>query len=993
MHPLPEPLASPSERRGVVMRLACIAFFYALTGYLGQKLVTASPHIALVWMPTGIAVAALWRWGRRYWPGVWLGAVAVNLLDGASPALALALSAGNTLAPLVAVALLRRWRFNAAIADWRDVVVYVVGAALLAMSVSASGGIASLVAAGLLPPHDAPAAWLTWWLADAVGVVLCGFALVSYQPAQWQRLWQPNRRSEVVASAAWIALLAVAWIVAPNVPVVHILLRTLPVAILIWIAFRMGPWPTASAVLLLAVVGAVALNFGYGPFVDPSEPMAVAAFWVYMNTVAIAAMLVAAMATARIHIQKALAQSEARFRSLTELSSDWYWEQDRAFRFVRVDGDLERRTGIDQSTYLGKTRWELPHLNLTEQDWDAHRAVLNAHLPFRDFEVRWPDHGGHMVWVSISGMPILDEQGQFAGYRGLGKDVSKVKIALEALRESEARFKTLTELSADWYWEQDADLRFTEVRGMDRVNPSLDVSTLIGKTRWELPCENMDPVLWQRHREQLARHETYRNFEVSVRAQDGSLVHYITSGAPKFDADGVFCGYRGVGSDITPRKLAEATVQRLAHFDTLTGLPNRALFRDRLEHELRRAQRSGRKIAVLMLDLDHFKEVNDSLGHDQGDRLLVAAAERLQVCVREVDTVARLGGDEFVIILSELDDVRAVEGIAQNLLAAVGKPFELAGGVGHVTASVGISVCPDDADTMEDLLKKADLAMYAAKGAGRNRFSFFTEAVQATAENRMWMSTDIRSALARHEFWLAYQPIVRLSDGTVHQAEALLRWQHPQRGLIEPGAFVPAAEASGLISAIGEWVFGEVATQAKRWRDRYSADFQISLNKSPVQFHQPNMDAASWSEQLATLGIAGRSIVVEIAESLLLESTADVGEQLRALRRQGIQVSIDDFGTGLSSLASLQEHNVDFVKIDQAFVRQLRPGSRELALSEAIIAMAHKLGIQVVAAGIETPEQRDLLLAAGCDFGQGYLFAHPMPAAEFEAYLSHNAPP
>jgi EAL domain-containing protein (putative c-di-GMP-specific phosphodiesterase class I) len=308
-----------------------------------------------------------------------------------------------------------------------------------------------------------------------------------------------------------------------------------------------------------------------------------------------------------------------------------------------------------------------------------------------------------------------------------------------------------------------------------------------------------------------------------------------------------------------------------------------------------------------------------------------------------------------------------------------------------VSASIGIALYPDDGVTVDALVKHADQAMYAAKAGGRNRFSFFTPELQANADARIWLAHDIRSALQNHQFWVAYQPIHSLRDASVLKAEALIRWQHPERGLIEPAVFVPVAESNGLISEIGQWVFRTVAAEAKRWRDQHHHDFQISINRSPVQFYRPDGDAISWNEQLRDMGLGGRSIVVEIAESVLIGSSASMSEQIRALRSDGIQLSIDDFGSGVSSLVSLQQHDIDYLKIDQAFVQRITPDSRELALSQAIIAMAHKLGIQVVAQGVETQQQRDLLQSAGCDFAQGYFYAHPMPASEFDAYLKQHS--
>ncbi|MBP6850928.1 MAG: EAL domain-containing protein, partial [Rhodoferax sp.] len=409
--------------------------------------------------------------------------------------------------------------------------------------------------------------------------------------------------------------------------------------------------------------------------------------------------------------------------------------------------------------------------------------------------------------------------------------------------------------------------------------------------------------------------------------------------------------------DITSRKQSEALVWQQANFDTLTGLPNRRMLRDRLEQELKKSRRDGRQLAILFIDLDHFKEVNDTLGHDAGDALLVEAARRIRSCVRESDTVARMGGDEFTVVLPELHDGEHLERIVQGLLRAMATLFQIGREQVYVSASVGITMYPRDATEVESLFKNADQALYVAKGSGRNRFSFFTPALQEAAQNRVRLANDLRLGLSEQQFRVVYQPIVELGTGAVHKAEALIRWQHPQRGLVSPAEFIPIAESGGLIIEIGSWVFRQAAAQAKRWRQQHGARFQISVNKSPVQFHNDAGRQQSWLSHLQELGLDGGSVVVEITEGLLLDSSAAVTEQLLQLRDAGVQVSLDDFGTGYSSLTYLQRFDIDYIKIDQSFVRHLVPGCTELALCKAIIVMAHELGLKVIAEGVETQGQ------------------------------------
>jgi diguanylate cyclase (GGDEF)-like protein/PAS domain S-box-containing protein len=476
-----------------------------------------------------------------------------------------------------------------------------------------------------------------------------------------------------------------------------------------------------------------------------------------------------------------------------------------------------------------------------------------------------------------------------------------------------------------------------------------------------------------------------------VRCKDGSWKWVLSRGMLiSRDAEGKPLRMIGTHTDITSRKESEAQIWQQAHFDPLTELPNRRMLRERLVQEIKQSRRDQQQFALLFIELDHFKEVNDTLGHDRGDLLLIEAARRLRECVRECDTVARMGGDEFTVILTQLADAARLEPILQKLLQAMQRVFQLEDEQVFVSASIGITMYPMDGTDVEDLFKSADQALYVAKGAGRNRFSFFTPALQEAALTRARLANDLRTGLAEQQFWLAFQPIVELATGATYKAEALIRWLHPTRGPISPATFIPIAEASGLIVDIGEWVFQQAASQVQVWRATLDPRFQISVNKSPVQFHHGSKAHTPWFEQLQALGLPGECIAVEITEGLLLDSSDIVAMQLLQLQDAGMGVSLDDFGTGYSSLSYLQRYNIDFIKIDQSFVRHLIPASTDLALCKAIILMAHELGMKVIAEGVETVQQRDLLAAAGCDYGQGYLFARPMRALDFEAFMAAN---
>jgi diguanylate cyclase (GGDEF)-like protein/PAS domain S-box-containing protein len=474
-------------------------------------------------------------------------------------------------------------------------------------------------------------------------------------------------------------------------------------------------------------------------------------------------------------------------------------------------------------------------------------------------------------------------------------------------------------------------------------------------------------------------------FECLIRPP-GAVERWLDISLSKVDVDAGDL-FIGVARDITESKITEQLIWQQANFDTLTGLANRQMFQDRLDLEIRKSHRTNMPLALLVLDLDRFKEVNDTLGHEVGDYLLREVTRRLLACAREVDTVARLGGDEFAIILGELHEVSSTDRIAGVILQTLAEPFQLAGQAIYISASIGITYYPEDASGFDGLLQNAEQAMYAAKQQGRNRYSYYAPYMQEAALNRMRVSNDLRIALGMPDsFRLVYQPIVELATGAIHKAEALIRWQHPVHGITSPAEFIPIAEETEMILEIGEWVFLEAAKQVAHWRKIHHALFQVSINVSPVQFHH-SASMLKWHDHLQKLSLPGQCIVVEITEGLLLEESDTVRKQIQAFQQKGIEISLDDFGTGYSSLSYLKKFNIDNIKIDQSFVRNLAPDSDDMVLCEAMIAMAHKLGIKVIAEGIETALQRDLLIRAGCDYGQGYLFSRPVAAEEFGQFL------
>ena len=442
---------------------------------------------------------------------------------------------------------------------------------------------------------------------------------------------------------------------------------------------------------------------------------------------------------------------------------------------------------------------------------------------------------------------------------------------------------------------------------------------------------------------------------------------------------------------VLERKHAESRLEYLAHFDELTGLPNRTLFRDRLSHAMNRAARSSELLGVMFLDLDRFKTVNDTLGHAEGDKLLRDVASRLEACMREGDTVARLGGDEFTVILEGLSSPTDAAMVAKKIIDGLAPPFLLGESEIFVTTSIGISIFPLDGVDLDVLLKNTDTAMYSAKESGRNNFQFFTQALNAKTHGRLEMESELRHALEREQFVIYYQPKVSLDDGEVMGMEALIRWEHPERGIVSPVEFIPLLEETGLINPVGRWLLQTACVQTRRWLDMGLPPLRIAVNVSPRQFLHNDL-VADVTQALEVSGLEADWLELEITESLLMQNPDYAASVMEKIRSLGVlRIDIDDFGTGYSSLSYLKRFPIHTVKIDASFVRDILVDKEDSAIVQAVIAMSHSLGLQVIAEGVETQKQYEVLRELGCDAIQGYLVGRPMPAHDFERWIGAHA--
>jgi diguanylate cyclase (GGDEF)-like protein/PAS domain S-box-containing protein len=566
-------------------------------------------------------------------------------------------------------------------------------------------------------------------------------------------------------------------------------------------------------------------------------------------------------------------------------------------------------------------------------------------------------------------------------------DITDLKQAEEKVRQSEKRFRDISEAAGEFLLEMDPEgrLAFLSDRAMDVLE--YEPGELLGRTPFDLmpPSEAEHARLF--FGEHVRDRTGFRDFEVHIATKSGRMVWVDLTAVPNFDLDGTFLGHRGAAMDITERKQAEEQLLHNAFYDGLTDLPNRALFMDRLGHALRRANRvRDHSCAVIFLDLDRFKVINDSLGHMMGDKLLNETACRLKRCVRPGDTVARLGGDEFVMLFEQIQDVETAKAIADRIQYALSIPFMIEGSEIRCTASMGIALTSPDYERPEEVLRDADITMYRAKALGKARCEVFDPSMRLEAAALLHLENDLRRALELNELRIHYQPIVALSSGKTIGLEALIRWQHPRRGLVPPGDFIPLAEETGLIVPIGEWVLRTACSQMKAWQEEGLAPLRMAINVSTVQLRQADF-ADMVMKVLGETKIEPGLLDLEVTESVLAERNRSIIEMFHKLKALGIRICLDDFGTGYSSLGYLRGLPIDVLKIDVSFTRTLTSDKECGKIVETILMLGKSLGTEVIAEGIETDEQLDYLKAFDCGSGQGFLFSKPVDGKAIKAMI------
>jgi diguanylate cyclase (GGDEF)-like protein/PAS domain S-box-containing protein len=681
-------------------------------------------------------------------------------------------------------------------------------------------------------------------------------------------------------------------------------------------------------------------------------------------------------------VRAPLSDSAELFRDLFDNAPVGYHEVDATGRLVRVNQTELSMLGYEAEEMIGRFAWEFVVEKISRA---AFAAKIAKTLPLAPFERTFRRKDGTHLPVMLEERLLHDESGKACGIRTTVFDITAKKQAEQALRESEARYRQLVELSPDailvqyegrfvfvnsaavqlFRAEKAEDL--LERRAMDLVPPELlDVDRApqqrIADDRMVVPL-----------------------IEQKIKRVDGSGVDVEVAAMP-FSYEGK-PAIQVVIRDITLRKLADEQIRSLAYHDALTGLPNRILFNDRVAMAVAQAHRQKHKVGLLFIDLDRFKAINDSLGHTMGDKLLRAVAKRIQSCVREGDTVSRRGGDEFTLLLPGLQQATDAARAAEKVLDALRLPFMLEGRELFVTASVGISLYPDDGLDCEVLLKNSDVAMYRAKEKGRDNYQLYGAGMNARALERLSLEHSLPKALSRNELVVVYQPVIRLEDFTIESFEALLRWQHPELGLLLPRDFIAVAEMMGLIVPIGAWVLRAACAQVRAWQLLGYRDLSVSVNLSPRQFQHARL-ADDVHAALQKSGLDASFLDLEIKEANAMENAELTLSILRRLTALGVGIAIDDFGAGYSSVIQLKRLRARTIKIDSSIVSAASQDIEQASIAAALSAMAHELGLRVVAKGVENAEQLALLRGQSCDAVQGLFFSQPLLAEHCETLLS-----
>lgn len=674
----------------------------------------------------------------------------------------------------------------------------------------------------------------------------------------------------------------------------------------------------------------------------------------------------------RIQAEEALLKSEEKWRFLLNSSGENIWDYDVEHEHActsqnNCDVDTMLNSGLGQFEFFSQIHPD--DIERTKEEFTAHLA---GETEFYHNKHRIIRKDGGWTWVLSRGK-VVERNGQGIAKRivGIHSDITEKELS-----------SIIYQNSSQAMFISDSNNKIISINPAFTNITQYEKDEVVGKNPHMLSSGEQDENFYKQLWFDVLQDGSWIGEVINKRKNGEKYIQELNVNVVK-NFEGKIDHYIGFFSDISERKRSEKIILKQANYDSLTDLENRRKFNNRLSEAIAFSKRTQNPFAVLFIDLDHFKDINDTLGHPVGDAILVEVASRIKKQIRESDMLSRFGGDEFTLLLPEIKNENVIDRIAQKIIDAIKEPFVLGKSVLYLSASIGITLYPDDGEDSATLLKNADQAMYQAKSSGRSCFNYFTKHMQEMAQKRHETLIELHQAIDQQQFKVYYQPIIDTKTDKIIKAEALVRWNHPKKGLVFPDQFIALAEETGMIIDIGDFVYKETLLKVGEWKQKYNIDFKVSINKSPAQFKTPST-LDNWLAYQEDLKIDPRDIIIEITENLLIKEDPVVYEQLLRLRDGGIEVAIDDFGTGYSSFAYLKRFDIDYLKIDKSFIDNIASSEQEKTLCEAMIAMAHTLDIKVVAEGVESEFQKQILKEMQCDYLQGYLYSKPVSAKEFE---------
>jgi diguanylate cyclase (GGDEF)-like protein/PAS domain S-box-containing protein len=964
--------------------MLALAALYFAGARLGLAFSMHDSYVSLVWPPTGIALAALLIFGVRLWPGILLGACLSAAFNNHSAIFMLVQAVASLSETLLALWLLQRTRdFDPALNRHRDVMNLLIYGACLSTAVAAIFGATSLAAMGLI---QWPQFWkcaLLWWMGDALSVVVVTPLLLSLKsgPVRSSLL----REGEIVILCALLvaATLSVFFAWLPEAFSFHPRAYVL-FPFLVWAAFSFSLRGAALATFFVTAMALWSAANGLGDFAQDFTRTNIINYWLYVAIIASTNLMLCGVYSGRKQSEIKLKEQFALYDSLIRAQSDV------GEGVMMVDNGKIVHANEAMCNILGYTLEEIKNFDtflklLHPVDRKGvilrYQGMLRGEQVENRFEVLGLHRNGKSVNLEIA-IALMPRENSSVRMTIVVLDISARKQAEAKLVLAQQIFRN----TAEGILITDAEKRILEANhGFEEIT-GYKLEEVVGQKLEMFESDQHDSTFHADMWNAVSRDSQWQG-EIWNRRKNGEIFPEWLSISAVKDATGKVSNYVGLFTDITMRKESERRLHFLANHDALTKLPNRVLLQTRIEHALRLTQRNKTQLAILFIDLDRFKVINDTLGHQVGDVLLQQVASRLQGCLRSTDTIARQGGDEFVVLLEDFgEDENYLATVARKIMDVLVQPFTLLADEVFISASIGISVYPQDGQDMNTLLKNADIAMYRAKEQGKNTFQFYASDSNAHSFERLAMENSLRKALERKEFVLYYQPKVDLASNTIVGAEALVRWKHPDLGMVPPDQFIPLAEETGIIVPLGEWVLREACFQNRAWQDAGLPPISVAVNLSAGQFRDESLRSIIVTA-LVESALQPAYLELEITESMIMNNPERAVSILQSFRKMGMQASIDDFGTGYSSLGYLKRFPVSTLKVDRSFVRDVPGDLDDEAITKAIIALAHSLNLKVVAEGVETKAQLEFLRQLNCDQVQGYIFGRPVPAQEFARLL------